>query len=255
MAPVGLGTETVENDLQRLFPEAKLARADRDEIQTREELESLIEEMESGEVDLLIGTQMIAKGLDFPKLNLVGIVLADIGFNLPDFRATERSFQLITQVAGRAGRHVKKNESPGQVVLQTYNPEHPALQFALSNDYVGFAESELENRKDLNYPPVGRLISLRLQSTQLIKVQDASQSLARRAQQLQKSTERYQSIEFLGPAEAPIAKLRGQYRFHTLIKGSEPGLISAYVKQLLSDESWVPSSVRIIVDVDPLHLL
>jgi primosomal protein N' (replication factor Y) len=160
---MGLGTELLENDLAKLFPDKKIARADRDEIQTRTDLEDLILGMEEGTIDILVGTQMIAKGLDFPKLKLVGLVLADVGFNLPDFRATERSFQLITQMSGRSGRHVKPGESPGTVVIQTYNPEHESLVFAQKHDFEGFAQQELNNRSALSYPPVGKLLGFRLQ--------------------------------------------------------------------------------------------
>src|SRR6185312_1073452 len=124
-----LGTEKIESDMATLFPGLRIARADRDEVQNRDQLEALIESVEKHEIDLLIGTQMIAKGLDFPKLNLVGLVLADVGFHLPDFRASERSFQLLTQVSGRAGRH---NIEGGRVILQTYNPEFASITFARS---------------------------------------------------------------------------------------------------------------------------
>ncbi|MCB0367577.1 MAG: primosomal protein N', partial [Bdellovibrionales bacterium] len=144
VGPLGLGTELLETDMARLFPNLRIARADRDEIQNREDLEDLISSVENRDVDLLIGTQMIAKGLDFKGLNLVGLVMADVGFNLPDFRAAERSFQLLIQVGGRAGRH---SELPGQVVIQTYNPQHLSVLYSCNNDYVGFADEELKTRR------------------------------------------------------------------------------------------------------------
>ena len=253
---MGLGTEQLESDLQELFPEARIARADRDEIQNRMDLEDLIKRMESEEIDILVGTQMIAKGLDFPKLNLVGLALADVGFNLPDFRATERSFQLITQVSGRAGRHVKPGQSAGKVIIQTFNPEHPSLQFAKSQDYVAFATQELENRVPLNYPPYGRLTSFRIQGTQLVRVQEATRLLANRAHQLKNQQQAaYEKIEILGPAEAPIGKLRGQFRYHLLIKATDHRALNAFCHQVLGDQKWLPAATRISVDVDPLHLL
>lgn len=251
----GLGTETLEEDMRRLFPQARIARADRDEVNSREDLENLITDMESGEIDILVGTQMIAKGLDFPSLNLVGLVLADVGFNLPDFRATERSFQLITQVAGRAGRHVKPGQAPGQVIIQTYNTQHPALQYAIKNDFVGFAQEELAIRQDLNYPPHGRLVAFRIQGTQLGKVEQGCKILAQRCKQLRQSLGVYEKIEVLGPAEAPLSKLRGQFRFHLLLKGPDAPSLNGFVRQVLGDESWLPPSVRVSADVDPLHLL
>ena len=255
LKPLGLGTELVESDMRKLFPEHKIARADRDEIQTREDLEKLIEEMETGEIDILIGTQMIAKGLDFPHLTLVGLVLADVGFNLPDFRSTERSFQLITQVSGRAGRHIKIGDEPGQVIVQTYNPEHASLTHAQKNDYESFAQEELENRQALNYPPFGKLISIRFQGTQLDQVEKAGQLLQRRAFSLSKSNQLYEKIEVLGPAEAPLAKLRGQFRHHLLIKGPDNKTLNSFLVQLMGDESWTPAGIRFIADVDPVNLL
>jgi primosomal protein N' (replication factor Y) (superfamily II helicase) len=253
--PVGLGTELIETDLQRLFPEARIARADRDEIQNREALEDLIQKMEKGEIDILVGTQMIAKGLDFPKLNLVGLALADVGFNLPDFRATERSFQLITQVSGRAGRHQKSGESAGQVVVQTYNPDHPSLVFAKEQDYRAFATFELAQREPLGYPPHGKLVSFRIQGTQLSKVQETARLLADRCHQLKQQIQIYDKIEVLGPAEAAIAKLRGQFRYHLLLKGPDHRGLNAFCHQVLGDQKWLTSGTRLSLDVDPLHLL
>jgi primosomal protein N' (replication factor Y) len=254
--PVGLGTELIETDLQRLFPKARIARADRDEIQNRAALEDLIKKMEVGEIDILIGTQMIAKGLDFPKLNLVGLALADIGFNLPDFRSTERSFQLITQVSGRSGRHLLSGESAGLVIVQTFNPDHPSLQLAHKQDFTAFAEYELAERAQLNYPPLGRLTSFRIQGTQLVNVQETARLLATRCHQLKlQQADLYQKVEVLGPAEAPIAKIRGQFRYHLLLKGPEHRLINAFCHQVLGDQKWIVAGTRLSLDVDPLHLL
>jgi primosomal protein N' (replication factor Y) len=255
MTSLGMGTEQLELEIAKLFPEAKIARADRDEIQTRLELEELIGKMETGEIDILIGTQMIAKGLDFEKLNLVGLVLADVGFNLPDFRATERSFQLITQVSGRAGRHIKPGEEPGNVIVQTYNPDHPSLVYAQAQDFEGFANQELQFRQQLNYPPAGKLVSYRIQGNQLGRVQETARLLAQRCQQLKSQINRYSNIEVLGPAEAPIAKLRGLFRYHLLLKGHDHRVLNAFCRQVLGDQKWQEPGTRISVDVDPLHLL
>lgn len=252
---IGLGTELLEKDLARLFPDKNIARADRDEIHTRADLEELISNMESGSIDILVGTQMIAKGLDFPKLKLVGLVLADVGFNLPDFRATERSFQLILQMSGRSGRHVKEGESPGYVIIQTFNAEHDSITFARNNDYEGFAKHELENRAALNYPPCGRLVSFRIQGTHLGKVEETAGLLARRAHSLKAQFPQYASVEVLGPAEAALAKLRGQFRYHLLIKSSQNAVVNPFSRQVLGDQSWVPTGVKILVDIDPMSLL
>lgn len=252
---LGLGTELLENDLAKLFPDKKIARADRDEIQNRADLENLILEMENGSIDILVGTQMIAKGLDFPKLKLVGLVLADIGFNLPDFRATERSFQLITQMSGRSGRHVKPGENAGTVVIQTYNPEHESLAFAQKHDFEGFAQLELNNRSQLCYPPIGRLLGFRIQGSPLGVVQKAARLLAKRAEALKAQFPQYEAVEILGPAEAPLAKLRGQFRYHLLLKGPQAGLLNSFARQTMGNEEWLPPRVRVILDVDPMNLL
>lgn len=252
---IGLGTELLESDLARLFPDKQIARADRDEIQNRVHLEDLIGKMESGETDILVGTQMIAKGLDFPKLKLVGLVLADVGFNLPDFRATERSFQLITQMSGRSGRHVKEGEKPGLVIIQTYNAEHDSILFARNHDFEGFARHELDIRTQLNYPPAGRLVSVRIQGIHLGKVEETAGLLARRARALKTQFSQYESVEILGPAEAPLSKLRGQFRFHLLIKATQNSAVNSFSRQLLGNQDWIPSGVRILIDIDPMSLL
>lgn len=256
MKPLGLGTEQIEMDLKKLFPDANVARADRDEIQHREDLERMIQQMESGEIDFLVGTQMIAKGLDFPKLKSIGLVLADIGFNIPDFRSTERSFQLITQVSGRAGRHVKNGEEPGQVIVQTYNPEHPCLQWAVTGDYVAFAEQELINRAELGYPPYGRLAGIRLLGPEVEGLRKTCHNLSHRAEALKKSDAKtFDQIEILGPSESPLSKLRNQYRFQMLVKAKDPSVLHHFCRKLFSDDSWAVKKVKISLDVDPLHLL
>lgn len=255
LKPIGLGTERVHNELEKLFPDKKIARADRDEITTRADLESLIKGMESGEVDILVGTQMISKGLDFEKLKLVGILLADIGFNLPDFRSSERSFQLLTQVAGRSGRHVIEGEEPGKVLIQTFNPDHSSLQFALNHDFEGFVNFELSQRQILGYPPFGKIISFRTQSTVQSKAQEGIGLLAKRLNQLKKINPQYKEVEILGPTEAAIAKLRGQFRYHLLLKCPDYRTVQGITKQALGDLKWLNKGVRLITDVDPYNLL
>lgn len=253
---IGLGTEMIENDLIKLFPDKRIARADRDEIQNRADLESLIEDMENGAIDILVGTQMIAKGLDFPKLKLVGLVLADVGFNLPDFRATERSYQLITQMSGRSGRHIKEGENPGYVIIQTYNKEHDSIRFAQVNDFQAFAENELQMRTMLNYPPIGKLASFRIQGPDKEKAEDAARLLSRRAASLKEQHNQiYGNVELLGPAEAALARLRNQFRYHFLVKASDSRVMNTFCRTILGDEDWIPAGVRISVDVDPMNLL
>jgi len=252
---LGLGTEKVEADLKKLFPDRIIARADRDEISTRAQMEELIKKMENSEIDILIGTQMIAKGLDFTNLKLVGLLLADISFNLPDFRAAEKSFQLMTQMSGRSGRHVKIDESPGKVVIQTYNTEHESVQFSKNHDYEGFAQVELNNRNQLNYPPFHKLVALRIQSPDLDKVKITAQQLLQRAQQLKEKFSAFAGIEVLGPAAAPIAKLRNQFRYHLLLKCAQPRALNQFVKKLVGNSKWITKQTKVIVDIDPLNLL
>ena len=255
MEPLGLGTEKLEEDLKKLFPNAAIRRADRDEIQNRNDLETLIQDMEDQKIDILIGTQMIAKGLDFPKLKLVGLVLADIGFNIPDFRSTERSFQLMTQMSGRSGRHQAPGEATGEVIVQAFNTEHESLVFSQHHDFEGFAQRELEHRHALGYPPFTKLAALRIQSPKQNLAQETSLKMTERAQALKEKFEPYLGLEILGPAEAPLAKLRNQFRYHVLLKCAQPQVLNRFIKQLLGDESWAPAGVRIIADIDPLHLL
>ncbi len=249
---LGMGTELIEADIARLFPEARLARADRDEIHSRQDLEELIRSVEDRQVDVLIGTQMIAKGLDFPGLTLVGLILADVGFNLPDFRSSERSFQLLTQVSGRSGRHSLER---GRVIIQTYNPSHPSVLYSLNNDYAGFAEQELAARQALSYPPFGRLALLRLQAQSLVALDQASDRLYLRAEKLKELNKAYADLQFLGPAPAPLLKLRNKYRHQMLIKAPQPQIIRGFLQQLLEGQKWLPPGTKVQIDIDPMNML
>lgn len=267
--PLGMGTERIEIDLQKYFPQARLVRMDRDEIQTREDLEAAIQKIENREADFLIGTQMIAKGLDFPGLTTVGLVLADIAFNLPDFRASERAFQLLTQVSGRAGRHLKDGRK-GRVILQTYNPDHPSIQFTLSHDYEGFAAHDLQFREALGYPPLGRLAALKFAGPDLAETEASARriaDLARRTiekKQAASPDTSLSGISILGPAPSPISKLRNLYRFQVLVKGSDAKApvsalcrtLSEHIEARARSKSPVLSpKVRFAADIDALHLL
>ncbi len=250
--PLGLGTERVENDIKKLFPQARVARADRDEIQNREDLNNLITDMERGEIDILIGTQMIAKGLDFPKLTLVGLVMADVGFHLPDFRASERSFQLITQVAGRAGRHSK---NPGRVIIQTYDPDHISVIESKNADYLKFAAQELTSRKQLRYPPFGKLALVRFQGLSLSVTESCAERFINRVHTLKNQRPEFGDIQALGPAPSPLSRLRGKYRFQVLIKSPEHKLLNRFCRLIISDGKWVSSGVKLQIDVDPINMM
>ncbi len=255
LTTMGLGTEKVEEDLRKLFPNYMIARADRDEVQSRVEMEELVEKMEKKEIDILIGTQMIAKGLDFTHLKLVGLLLADVSFNLPDFRAAEKSFQLITQMSGRSGRHVGVLDQPGKVIIQTYNTTHESIQFAQAHDYEGFVKTELMHRQQLNYPPFHKMAALRVQSMDLEKARETAGLLAQRAQFLKEKFDVFSPVEVLGPAAAPIAKLRNQYRYHILFKCPQPKMLNQFVRRLIGDSKWIGPQVKVMVDVDPQNLL
>ena len=252
VSPMGLGTELIENDIQKLFPEARLARADRDEINSREAMEELIKDVEDRNIDILIGTQMIAKGLDFPGLTLVGLVLADVGFHLPDFRASERSFQLLTQMAGRSGRH---SENPGTVIVQTYNTEHQSLKAVVQKDFHQFAEQELSERRALFYPPFSRIAMVKIQGASLQLTEEACRVALARAEQLKEKRPEYAAIRILGPSPSPIAKLRNKFRFQMLIKSPGHKELNAFCHQLLSDQKWVPTSTKVQIDIDPMNML
>ncbi len=251
--PIGLGTELIERDLAKLFPEARIARMDRDEINNREDLEDMVKAVENREVDILVGTQMIAKGLDFPGLTLVGLVMADVAFNLPDVRSSERSFQLLTQVAGRSGRHL--DEGAGRVIVQTYNPEHPSIEYTVRHDYAGFAEYELAFREALHYPPFWRLANFRIQGPHLEQVTKAARQLRVQALALQSHSKNYAPIEILGPAEAPLSKLRNQYRWQMLLKAPDAASLGAFCRTLIEHQDWVPAGVKLAVDIDSVHML
>ena len=248
---LGMGTELIETDLQKLFPKAVIARADRDEVQNRETLEAIIKDMESGKIDILVGTQMIAKGLDFPQLTLVGLVMADVGFNLPDFRSHERSFQLLTQVSGRAGRH---SEEPGQVIIQTYNPQHPSITTA--NNYDSFVACEMPCRQEMGYPPFTKLASIRIQGSHVKQVVLGCQAISHRAQKLIQMYDNYSAIQILGPAPAPICKLYNKFRYHFLLKSPTHLLLNQFCRQILTNpRKWTPRGVTVSAEIDPVNML
>lgn len=248
---LGLGTEKIEEDMALLFPQARIARADRDEVQSREQLEALIGAVERHEVDLLIGTQMIAKGLDFPRLNLVGLVLADVGFHWPDFRASERSYQLLTQVSGRSGR-----QSAGRVVIQTYNPEHPSIQFTVNADFKGFSELELQERSELHYPPAWRMAMFRIQGPDADATKSAAKHLVQRAHALQSQNEAYaKDLLVLGPAQAPLFKLRAKFRYQVMVKCDSAQKLNHFCRQILASDDWIPTGTKVQVDIDPFQML
>jgi primosomal protein N' (replication factor Y) len=249
---VGVGTEQLEEILRKLFPQARLARVDRDTTRRRGAMRKILFDFAARKLDVLVGTQMLAKGHDFPDVTLVGVVSADSGLAFPDFRSAERTFQLLTQVAGRAGR----GQAPGRVVIQSFYPDHYALLFARKQDYCGFFEKEIEFRRLLGYPPYRNLVQI------LVSTGDQEKGLRiglKVAEEIKLSALRAGArsrVQVLGPAAAPLEKLRGQYRFQVLLKSAPGENLPALLQDAFASlaRRKVPLK-NIQVDVDPLSLL
>ena len=243
--PQGAGTERLEEELSTLFPAARIARMDRDTTARKGAHQSLVERMLREEIDILVGTQMVAKGHDFPRVTLVGVVGADSSLNLPDFRSAERTFALLSQVAGRAGR----GETPGRVLIQTYSPDHYALTCAAGHDYEGFYQQEIACRQALDYPPFGYLVNLVLAGNEEPKVLRAAAALA---DGLQRAAG---EAEVLGPAPCPLARLRGKSRVQILLKAPERLQLRRLLARLPELRKKIPAGVALAVDVDPVDML
>ncbi len=247
----GLGTEAVENDIRKMFPDASVFRADRDEINSREAIEDMVSKMENNEVDFLVGTQMIAKGLDFKSLALVGIVHADVAFNVPDFRANERCFQLCTQVSGRAGRH----QTLGHVVIQTYKENHPSLVAAKNHDYESFVNQELEHRQFFHYPPFGKITAIRLSHIREHEVIEDGKNIVSFLNALITRFDNLKDSQVLGPTPAPLSRLKNRYRYHILIKAKDHQVINFLAnkaEQFIKDQI---KKTKCLIDVDPYSLI
>jgi primosomal protein N' (replication factor Y) (superfamily II helicase) len=242
----GLGTEQVERVLAETFPSARLARMDVDTTGGKWAHAEILGRVGSGDVDILLGTQMIAKGLDFPNVTLVGVVNADVGLHLPDFRASERTFQLLSQVAGRAGRGPRG----GEVILQTSLPEHYAIQCALTHDFQGFAQRELSERKHPAYPPHLRLVNVVLSSPDA----DLTATASERAVAWWRSHPQ-PGVEVVGPAPCPIERLHGRWRWHFFLRGGGVAAMSASLRAFLEGVEFPAGDVRVAVDRDPVALL
>lgn len=244
---VGLGTQRVEDYVAERFPELTCARFDRDATRRKGSAEALLNDFSDGAVRFLVGTQMVAKGHDFKRVGLVVVVNADVSMNLPDFRAGERTFQILTQVAGRAGR----GEVPGRVVIQTYNPEHHSLAYVTGHDFKGFYEEETEMRRELRYPPFARLVRVLVEAPGHASAEGAARSIAQAASRLGKKAGK--GIDVVGPSRAPLSRIKNVYRWHLMIKGDAAANVSAFVRKVLATLSAddLPERVRIVVDVDP----
>jgi primosomal protein N' (replication factor Y) len=252
--PVGKGTERIEEDMRALLPQARIGRMDRDTTRKRGAHERILRQFRGEDLDILIGTQMIAKGHDIPEITLVGVILADVSLDLPDFRASERTLQLLMQVAGRAGR----GEWPGQVLIQSYHPDHYCIESVCRHDYKKFYEQEIAYREELDYPPFCRMVNLRLTG----KSEEATQKAARRMGEVARLIQNeqasgYKGIEILGPSLAPLARLRDRFRYHCFLKGKTPRTVLSFTREILARRKhFLPSSrVQLEVDVDPVQVL
>lgn len=244
---VGTGTQKVEDVLAELFPTARIARLDRD-TGAGTKAEAVLEKLRNEEIDILVGTQMVTKGHDFPKVTLVGVLNADVGLHMPDFRAAERTFQLLTQVAGRAGR----GELGGKGVIQTYHPKHPAVHLAAHHDFIRFAEGELFARRELGYPPFGRLALIRLSAPDLGAVEAEARSLFAK---LREAAVQNRDTVLLGPSPAPVPFVQGRYLYRILIKAPRQDQIRCLLTPLLPLIEAPKKGVRIALDIDPYSML
>src|SRR6184192_877730 len=241
----GFGTEKVESTVSQIFPKAAVRRMDADSMTRKEAYRETLRSFRAGKIDILVGTQMIAKGLHFPNVTLVGIINADLALHLPDFRAGERTFQLLTQVAGRAGR----GETPGEVFVQSYTPFSPSIQFARHHDFAGYVEQELEFRERCDFPPFKHAVLITVHSAHQERGRFSAETLRRKLRE--GLLEEFMVAE---AAPAPLEKLSGQYRFHILLRGNAIMRLSRLIRETL-DKLPMPEDVAVAVDVDPYQLL
>lgn len=249
---MGIGTERLEQEIKSLFPETQVGRMDRDTTSRRRSHLQILKKLESGSIDILVGTQMIVKGHDFPNVTFVGVVSADTSLHFPDFRSSERTFQLLTQVAGRAGR----GEVLGEVVIQTFNPDHYSILRAKDHDYIGFYQEEIEFRKALEYPPFSRFINFRLVGNSEKRTKGMAEEMGGIGQSLLKKGYG-KGIEILGPSPAPFAKMRGKFRWQMLAKGKSPQVLHQFAQALASrmEAPLKGKGVNLDIDVDPVFIL
>ena len=244
----GIGTQKVEEELNKLFPLARIERFDRDSTSKKNELEDILRRFRNRTTDVLVGTQMIVKGHDFPGISLVGILFGDASLNFPDFRASEKTFQLLTQVAGRTGRDV----DPGQVILQTFDTEHEVIRLSAKHSYEKFFKQESELRDELCYPPFGHLILIKIQGTNERRVQDEALAISSMARSLKDSTP---DVMIMGPAPCPRKKLVGKFRWQVILKGRVRSSVRHLAELLIDQGITGKHAVRVSIDVDPVDLM
>jgi primosomal protein N' (replication factor Y) (superfamily II helicase) len=242
----GTGTQKVEETLARLFPHARIKRMDADTMKRKDDYRRVLGDFRTGKTDILVGTQMIAKGLHFPNITLVGIIYADLALHQPDFRAGERTFQLLTQVAGRAGR----GDVEGEVFVQAFAPFHPAIQYARRHDFNGFYEQEMEFREQLKYPPVSRVALLTLKGRNEDKVKFSADHLKR---ELEKNLAEFKDLIFAGPAPAPLLRAEQFYRYQIMLRTRAMSKLSRELARVIQSLA-LPEDVTLAVDIDPVNL-
>jgi len=245
----GAGTQRAERELARAFPQARVLRVDTDVARERGRVAELLAAFRKGEADVLLGTQMIAKGFDFPRVTLVGVLDADVALHLPDFRASERAYQLLVQVSGRAGR----GATAGEVLIQTCTPEHPAIAAASIGDETGFVARELAERKEAGYPPATRIAALLFSGPEEAQVEETAERVAAAL----RSEAALEGVTVLGPAPQMLARLRGQHRWHLLLKAARPTVLREAARRALDVAEQIkrPRAVRVVADVDPFEVL
>lgn len=246
---LGVGTEKLEQSLISAFPRARVGRLDRD-VAAGAGAEVVLDKLRRGDLDILVGTQMVTKGHDFPRVTLVGVIEADAALSLPDFRASERTFQLLAQVAGRAGR----KDLLGKVLIQTFQPTHPVLERARTHDFEGFYEDEISARKELGYPPFGRLAAIKFDSLDEVRVRSVSEQICKEIAMYPECESG--AVKVLGPAPSPIERVRSRTRMQALLKSSDRPTLRRVLARLSNElDLHPPAQVRVFLDVDPLHLL
>ncbi|MGE5175867.1 MAG: primosomal protein N', partial [Hyphomicrobiales bacterium] len=244
----GVGIQKIERETARLFPSARIARLDLDAVRRRGSAGEILRAFRAHELDFLLGTQMVTKGFDFPGVTLVGVIVADLQLYLPDFRAAERTFQLLTQVAGRAGR----GRTPGEVIMQSYDPEHPALRAAAAQDFDAFYRKEAAERRELAYPPFGHLVEIEVRGKGLERVRKGALGVRRVLAGGAAGT----NVEILGPAPKPLARLQGRERWHLLLRSpSRAALRGLLARALPAVRELRLPGLHVAVDVDPAQLL
>jgi len=251
---LGLGTEKLEAVVTSIFPKARIVRMDSDTTKRKGSILKLLKGLKNKTTDILVGTQMVAKGHDFPNITLVGIICADLSLSFPDFRAGERTFQLLAQVAGRAGR----GDRPGRVVLQTYNPDHFSIAAARQQDFIAFYRQEIGFRKALDYPPYSRMIQLKISGKDPQETESHARLLGDQCRLLKANhSADYQSVVIMGPIEASLTRIAGRYRWQVLLKGLNAKALHQFINQLVSENPTVfaRQTVQVAIDVDPLFMM